>query len=142
PGPAGAGGGSGSPPPPRNSRVASTMMTSRIATWIRRFSRRLRSRAAIGDSYANCPVPSPAVVVERVAGGADGPDQLRSAADIDRLAEPADVDIDGAELDVAVAAPDGIEQPHPAEHPARMFEEMAQQPELGRTERDRLARAL
>ena len=52
------------------------------------------------------------------------------------------MDVDGAQLDVAVAAPDRIEQPRPAEHPARMFEEMAQQPEFGRAERDRRAGAL
>ena len=63
------------------------------------------------------------------------------AAGVDRLAQPADVDVDGAQLDLAVLAPDRIEQPLAREDPAGMFEEMAQQPELGRAERDRRAAA-
>ena len=54
--------------------------------------------------------------------------------DVERLAQPADMHVDGARIDVGVVAPHRIEQLLAAEHPARMFEEMLEQPELGRAE--------
>ena len=101
-----------------------------------------RDRRSAADDHRRARAAQPRIVVERIARGADGPDQLGLAADVDRLAEPADVDVDGAQLDVAVAAPDRVEQPLAREDPRRMFEEMAQQPEFGRAERDRPAAAL
>ena len=50
------------------------------------------------------------------------------------------MDVDGPQLDLAVAAPDRVEQPLAREDPAGMLEEMLEQPELGRPERDRLRR--
>src|SRR5206468_8713673 len=49
--------------------------------------------------------------VERITGRTDGADDVGAPIAIDRLAEAADVDVDGAQLDVAVAAPDRVEQP-------------------------------
>ena len=49
--------------------------------------------------------------------------------------------IDSALFDIDIAAPDGIEQLFAAEHPAGVFEEMAQQAELGRAKLHRTALA-
>ena len=49
------------------------------------------------------------------------------------------MDVDGAQLDVAVVAPDRIEQALAREDAAGALEEMAEQPELGRAEGDGLA---
>ncbi len=51
------------------------------------------------------------------------------------------MDVNRAQLDIGVAAPDAVEQPLSQKHPARMGKEMAQQAELGRTEIDRLTGA-
>src|SRR5438034_1321627 len=48
--------------------------------------------------------------VESVTSGADGADNVDRAVYVDRLAQPTDMDVDGPELDVAVAAPDAVEQ--------------------------------
>ena len=71
------------------------------------------------------------VGVKRVAGRADGPDEVRSIAGIQRLAQPADVHVHGPGVDVGIVRPDRIEQPLTREDPAGMFEEMLQEPELG-----------
>src|SRR6185312_9579134 len=80
-------------------------------------------------------------VVERVAGAADGADRVRLLAAIDGLAQPADMDVDGALVDIDVRAPDAIEQLLPREHTARPFHQELQQPVFGRTQIDRAARA-
>src|SRR5687768_8975843 len=72
--------------------------------------------------------------VEGVAGGTDGANQVGLAAGIDRLAQPPNVNVDGPQFDVAVVAPDRVEQPLAREDPTRPLEEMAQQAELGRAQ--------
>jgi hypothetical protein len=49
-------------------------------------------------------------VVERVAGAADGADRIDLPAGIQQLSQAADVYVDGALIDVDVAAPDAVEQ--------------------------------
>ena len=51
------------------------------------------------------------------------------------------MDVHRARLDVAVAAPDAVEQPLAREDAAGVLQEVLQQAELGRAERDRLAMA-
>jgi hypothetical protein len=48
------------------------------------------------------------------------------------------MDVDGAQFDVAAAAPDGIEQLAAGKDAAGVFHEVAQQAEFGRTDLDRL----
>ncbi|MSO80853.1 MAG: GNAT family N-acetyltransferase [Alphaproteobacteria bacterium] len=74
--------------------------------------------------------------VERVAGRADGADQVGQFVNVHRLAQTADVDVDGTRLDIGVAAPDIVEQLLAAKDAAGMLHEEAQQAELGRAERD------
>src|SRR5664279_364649 len=76
-------------------------------------------------------------VVQRVAGAADGADRVLLAGGVEQLAQPADVDVDGALIDIDVAAPDAVEQLLAGKHPARMLEEKFKQTILGRAEIDR-----
>ncbi len=46
--------------------------------------------------------------VQGVSGGANGADDIGLAVGVDRFAQAADVDIDGARLDVDVEAPDSV----------------------------------
>src|SRR5260370_8850329 len=79
--------------------------------------------------------------VEPVAGAAYGADRILLAARVEQFAQPADMHIHGALVDIDVAAPDAVEQLLAAEHPARMLQKEFQQPVLGRAEIDRTARA-
>src|SRR5579863_4044611 len=49
-------------------------------------------------------------VIQRVARGAHGADEVLVAALVERFAQAADMDIDGAKLDFGVASPHRIEQ--------------------------------
>ena len=60
----------------------------------------------------------------------------RVAAPVERLAQAADVDVDGADLDVDVLAPDPVEQLLAARDPARALHQRVEQAELGRAEVD------
>src|ERR1700722_19759861 len=80
-------------------------------------------------------------LVERVARGAHRAHEVFVAAFVERFAQAADMDIDGAELDLGIAAPDGIEQLLAREHTAGPLEEESQQAEFGRPEMNRLAGA-
>src|SRR5438552_7458678 len=80
-------------------------------------------------------------IIQRVAGAADGADRVLLAAEIEQLAQAADVNIDGALVDIDVAAPDAVEQLLAREHPPRMLQEELQQAIFGRAEIDRPARA-
>mgnify|MGYP001551861959 CR=1 FL=1 len=51
------------------------------------------------------------------------------------------MDIDGAELDLGVAAPDGVEKLLAREDATRPLDQMAQEAEFGRAEMDGLAGA-
>src|SRR3546814_1585786 len=48
--------------------------------------------------------------IERVSGRADGADQIGAAALVHRLAQPADVDVDGARFDLRIVPPYRVEQ--------------------------------
>src|SRR5580704_6649423 len=79
-------------------------------------------------------------IVERIAGAADGADRVDGVAAVERLAQAADMDVDGALVDIDVAAPDAIEQLLAGEHPAGAFHQEFEQAEFGRPEIDRAAR--
>src|SRR5947208_1468089 len=51
------------------------------------------------------------------------------------------MNIDGARIDVRIVAPNRLEQPLAREDAAGIFQEMLEQPEFGRAERDRIAAA-
>src|SRR5690242_1705100 len=72
--------------------------------------------------------------VERITGGSDGANRVAFASGIERLAQPSDMHIDGACLDVNVRAPDCIKQLLAAEDTPRMLDQVVQQLELSRTE--------
>src|SRR4030088_2686168 len=80
-------------------------------------------------------------VVQRVAGAAHGADRILLAARVEQFAQPPDMHIHGAFVDIDVAAPVAVEQLLAAEPPARMLEKNLQQPVFGRAEIDRTARA-
>ena len=50
------------------------------------------------------------LLVEGVAGAADGADRVAAAAAVERAAQAADVHVDGALVDIDVVAPDAVEQ--------------------------------
>ena len=77
--------------------------------------------------------------LQRVSCRANRTDRIGGLGQGYRLAQSADVDVDGAFADVAVVAPYGIEQLAAREHPPRMLHEEAQQAIFGRTEPDRLS---
>src|SRR3546814_14568400 len=74
--------------------------------------------------------------VERVAGRAHGANEIGLTTLVQCLAQAADVHIDGARLDVDVAAPDRIQELLASEYPPRMLHQVAQQAELRRPEVD------
>src|SRR5216683_5573382 len=80
-------------------------------------------------------------VVERVAGAAHGADRIDVVAAIERLAQPADMDVDGALVDVDFAAPDPVEQLLAREHAAGSLHQELEQAIFGRPEIDRAAGA-
>src|SRR5262249_3796406 len=80
-------------------------------------------------------------VVERVAGAAHGANRGLLAARIEQLAQAADMHVDGALVDIDVAAPDAVEQLLAGEHPAGVLKEEFEQAVFGRTEIDWTARA-
>src|SRR5215207_4763105 len=76
----------------------------------------------------------PEGLVEGVAGAAHGPDRIGAAGTIDRLAQPADMHIDGALVDIDPGAPDAVEKLVAREYPARALHQELEQLELGRAE--------
>src|SRR5439155_6380072 len=56
-----------------------------------------------------------------------------------RTAQPRDVDVDGSEGDVFILRPDEVQQLLPREYPARMFDQMPEQPEFGGADIERRA---
>src|SRR3984957_3574654 len=75
-------------------------------------------------------------IVERVARAAHGADRIGGAAAIERLAQAADMDVDGAFVDIDVAAPDAVEQLLAREHAAGILHQEFEQAELGGAEWD------
>src|SRR5580658_7840804 len=80
-------------------------------------------------------------IVERIAGAAHGADRIDGVAAVERLAQAADMDVDGALVDIDVAAPHPVEQLLAREYPAGTFHQEFEQAELGRAEIDRAGRA-
>src|SRR5271163_1921991 len=78
--------------------------------------------------------------VEGVAGAANGADRIAFPAARERLAQPPDVNVDGAFVDLRRLPPNRIEQLGAREHPAGLFEQIFEEPELRRAEVD-VARA-
>ena len=74
--------------------------------------------------------------VEGVAGAANGADRITFAPPRQRLAQPPDVDVDGALVDLRRLPPNRIEQLGAREHPAGLFEQIFEQPKIGRAEAD------
>src|SRR5258708_39715403 len=71
-------------------------------------------------------------VVERVARAADGADRVSLAAAVERLAQPADMDVDGALVDIDLRAPHRVEQLGARKHPAGPFHQEFEQPVFSR----------
>ena len=76
---------------------------------------------------------------EAVASAAHGLHEAVVAAGLERLAQPADVHVDRALLDVHVAAPDAVEQLAPRVDAVRVGHQEGEQPVLRRAERNGLA---
>src|SRR5207244_303531 len=71
------------------------------------------------------------VGVELVSDAPDGDDELGvGVIPLDVFAQPADVDVDGARLDVRVLAPDEVEQLEPVVYPVGVADEELEQLEL------------
>ena len=68
------------------------------------------------------------VLVQRIARRTDRPDDVAVKAFVQGLAQAADMYINGADFDVAVMAPDAIEQALTRKDMAWIFEEMLEQP--------------
>src|SRR6201987_2667195 len=75
-------------------------------------------------------------VVQRITGAADGADRIGGVAAIERLTQTTDMDVDGALVDIDVAAPHALEKLLAGEHTAGPLHEKFQEPEFGRTEID------
>src|ERR1700722_3269429 len=73
-------------------------------------------------------------LVEGIAGAAHGADRVALFAARQRLAQPPDMDVDGALVDLGRETPDAIEQLGARKNPARLFQQIFKQPEFGRTE--------
>ena len=83
------------------------------------FRRRIKKRVAFQPSptegatnalSTNESVRAAKAVVERIARPAHGADRISHAPAIDRLAQPADMHVHGALVDIDFAAPDAVEQ--------------------------------
>src|SRR5690606_4552045 len=73
-------------------------------------------------------------LIERIAGAADGADRVGFATAVEGAAEAADVDVDGAFVDIDVIAPDAIEQLFARIDTARMAHEIFEQAVFGRAQ--------
>ena len=84
--------------------------------------RQLRLRLCLGEA-----------IIQRISRAADGADRILLAAGVEQFAQAADVDVDGALVDIDVAAPDAVEQLLAAEDAAGMFEKEFKQAVLSAT---------
>src|SRR5262249_31909301 len=73
-------------------------------------------------------------VVEGVTGAAHGADRVRSPPAIQSLAQAPDVHVNGALIDIDVAAPNAVEQLLAREHAAGALHQKFEQAELGGSE--------
>src|SRR5579859_5827679 len=69
-------------------------------------------------------------IVECIAGTAHGADRVGGAAAVERLAQAPDMNIDGALVDVDIAAPNTVEQLLAREHATRILHQEFQQTEF------------
>src|SRR5215217_4444592 len=74
--------------------------------------------------------------VECVADGTDGAQQIPAAILVERLAQPPDVHVDRAHLDLGFVSPEAVEQLLARKHSCGIFQKMAQQAKFGRPEMD------
>src|SRR5260370_21208333 len=74
--------------------------------------------------------------VQRIAGGTDGADQVGVVVAVQRNAQAADMDVDGAGLDIDVLAPHRVQKLLAREDAAGMLHEMAPQAEFAAAEMD------
>src|SRR5262249_22388908 len=74
--------------------------------------------------------------LEAVAGTAHCPDRVRTPGAHQRLAQSADVHINGALVNVDLIAPHAVEQLAAREHPPRRLHEELEQPVVGRAQMD------
>src|SRR5262249_30251931 len=80
-------------------------------------------------------------VIERIAGAADGADWIGIVTAVERLAQPADMDVDGALVDIDFAAPHPVEKLLAREHATGPLHQKFEQPIFGWAEIDRAAGA-
>src|SRR3954470_19073936 len=78
-------------------------------------------------------------IVERIARTTYRADWIGLIRPIDRLAQTADVNVDGALVDINFRAPDAVEQLLAREHAPRPLHQKLEQAVLGRPELDRPA---
>src|SRR5437660_1693468 len=83
----------------------------------------------------------PKSIVERVAGAADGADRIGIVTAVERLAQPADMDVDGALVDIDFATPHAVEKLFAREHATGPLHQKFEQTIFGRAEIDRAAGA-
>src|SRR5262245_47960160 len=76
----------------------------------------------------------PEPFVEGIAGATHGPDGIGRTPAVERTTQPPDMHVDGALVDIDVAAPDAVEQLLAGIDAARVLHQEFEQPELGRTE--------
>src|SRR5918993_3062507 len=80
-------------------------------------------------------------LVEGVAGASKGADRVGAARSADRLAQAPDMHVDGALVDIDVAAPHAVEELLAREDAAGALHQELQELELGRAEMELLAGA-
>src|SRR5262245_3004956 len=83
----------------------------------------------------------PKPVIERVAGAANGADRIGIVTAVERLAQPAHMDVDGALVDVDFAAPHAVEELFAREYATGPLHQKFEQAIFGRAEIDRAAGA-
>src|SRR5260221_129680 len=114
---------------------------ARTHTHLMRVSRpSIRGNTALAHAYDFEPEAEPELV-ERVAGAAHGADGVVVVAAVERLAQPPDMNVDGALVDVDVAAPDTVEKLLAGKDAAGALHEEFKQAIFGRSEIDRMAGA-
>src|SRR5262245_51377114 len=96
-----------------------------------------RAVTAISSNFGCCGDScegSSSALADRIAGAADGADHVGHAAVVDRLAQPPDMHVDCALVDVDRLAPDIVEQLAAREDAAGMLHHELEQAELGGAE--------
>src|SRR5262252_1282201 len=76
----------------------------------------------------------PKPIVERVAGTANGADRIGIVTAVERLAQPADMHVDGALVDIDFAAPYAVEKLLAREHATGPLHQKFEQTIFGRAE--------